>query len=206
MWRRTALLSAAIAASSLAGQEIGAGKLLVAKPELRDPNFAESVILIVQYDPDKGAAGLILNRRTGVPLAKVFPGLKGAKLDPVYEGGPVEIETAQALLRAKEKPEGAIRLFGDVYLSGSKDVIEKSVASGASPKLFHVYAGYGGWAAGQLEEEIEIGGWSVMTATAAIVFDDDPDSLWERLRRQSDRRIALAASLPGRIPAALHSY
>ncbi len=190
MWRRTALLSALAAAASLAGQEIGIGKILVAKPELRDPNFAETVILIVQYDSDKGTVGLILNRRTDVPLSKVFPGLKGAKADPVYEGGPVEIETAQALLRAKEKPEGAIHLFGDVYVSGSKDVIESSIAAGAAPKIFHVYAGYGGWSAGQLEEEIEIGGWSLMAATAAIIFDDDPDSLWQRLQRQADTRIA----------------
>src|ERR1051326_73698 len=77
------------------------------RPQLADPNFAESVVLIVHYDSDKGAAGLILNRRSNVPISKVLPQVKGAKEDPVFEGGPVETATAQALVRSKEKPEEA---------------------------------------------------------------------------------------------------
>ena len=79
------------------------GKLLVAKPELADPNFAATVVLIVHYEDEKGTIGLILNRRTDVPLSKVLPQIKGAKEDPVYEGGPVETATAQALLRVARK-------------------------------------------------------------------------------------------------------
>src|SRR5579885_2535648 len=96
-------------------QDLAVGKLLIAKPELADPNFAESVVLLVHYDDDKGAVGLILNRRTKETLAKVLPDVKGAKEDPVYEGGPVETASAQAVFRSREKREGATRIFGDVY-------------------------------------------------------------------------------------------
>jgi len=171
-------------------QEISVGKLLIAKPELSDPNFANTVVLIVHYDEENGAVGLTLNRKTNVPLSKVFPGAKGAKDDPVFEGGPVETGTAQALLRSHEKVENATHIFGDVYASGDKDVIEKLLSAGTNPSAFRLYVGYGGWAAGQLEREIEIGGWSVLRGKPDIVFDGEPESLWQRLQQQTDTRIA----------------
>ena len=207
MWPRVALAGSITAIAFVAGlsfagrgsirkiqqgatQDLAVGKLLVAKPELADPNFAESVVLLVHYDDEKGAVGLILNRRTKVTLAKVLPNVKGAKDDPVYEGGPVETATAQALFRSREKPEGASRVLGDVYASGSKDVIEKFVSSGAKPSEFRLYAGYAGWAPGQLETEIAVGGWSVLRANVVIVFDEDTDSLWPRLQHAAGTRIA----------------
>ncbi len=207
MWRQLALSSAvaAIAVFAIlsgrrparfqpvqyrATQEPAVGRLLIARPQLPDPNFAESVVLILQYDEDKGAMGLIINRRTKVPLSRVFPQVKGAKADLVYEGGPVGTSSAQALLRSTEKPEGAVRVLGDVWATGSKERIEKSVTAGDASATFRLYAGYGGWGPGQLEHEIELGGWSVLRATAALVFDDDPDSLWQRLQHQTETRIA----------------
>ena len=171
-------------------QDIGVGKLLIANPDLADPNFAQTVVLIVHYDDDKGAIGVILNRRTKVTLSKVLPEVKGAKDDPVYEGGPVETASAQALLRSREKLEGATRVVSDVYASGNKAVIEKLVASGMAPSEFRLYAGYAGWSPGQLEREIAVGGWSVLRANPKIVFDDDPDSLWQRLQHAAETRIA----------------
>ena len=201
MWRRTASLLAISCAAPLlaqyrAVQEIAPGKLLVASDQLGDPNFAESVILIVQHDAENGTMGLILNRRTKIPLSKVFADIKGAKSDPVYIGGPVSTGSAQALFRSADKPEQATRVFGDIYASGSKDLIEKSIAAGIAQSKFRVYIGYGGWEAGQLEREIELGAWSLIRASADTVFDDDPDSLWDRARRESDRRIARARPLP----------
>lgn len=171
-------------------QDPGVGKILIAKPELADPNFAESVVLIIHFDDDKGAVGIILNRRLHVPLSKVLPQVKGAGADPVFEGGPVETETAQALIRSHEKIEDGTRILSEVYASGNKDVIEKFVTSGAKPTNFRLYAGYAGWSPGQLEREIEVGGWTVLRATADIVFDDRPDSLWQRLQRDTKTRVA----------------
>jgi len=181
---------------------LAVGKLLVAARELGDPNFAETVILIVDYDPDKGTSGLIINRRTDVPLSKVFPAIKTARNDPVYQGGPVETTAAQALLRASARPANATRLFGDVYVTGSKELIEKSVAAATASSSFRVYVGYGGWAPGQLEHEIELGAWDVLNGLPPIVFDDDPDSLWGRLEETAHERIVWkeAPILPHVIP------
>ena len=171
-------------------EQLAVGKVLVADEKLADPNFAQSVVLILQYDSDNGTLGLIVNRRADTPLSKLFPDLKGAKTDPVYLGGPVDLGTAQALLRLPAPVDLASHVFGDVYATGNKDLIEKSVASGVASSRFRVYAGYAGWAPGQIEAEIDIGAWSVREISPALVFDGDPDSLWSRLTRASHSQIA----------------
>jgi putative transcriptional regulator len=191
MWRMGVFICA-LAVGQAAAEDIAAGRLLVASEKLGDPNFAESVILVVQHDEAEGTVGLILNRRSDLPLSKLFPDVKGAKSDPVYVGGPVGKGAAQALLRLPAKEEGARRVIGDVYLTGDKALVEKSVASGADPSRFRVYAGYAGWAPGQLEMEIELGAWTVMRAGPGVVFDDDPESLWMRMSRESQKMVAQA--------------
>lgn len=176
-------------------QDLATGAILVATPDLSDPNFAQTVVLIVHYDEDNGAVGLILNRASDTVLSKIFPQFKSAKNDPVFEGGPVETSSAQALIRTRAKPEGASRVIAEVYASGNKDFIEKSVSAGAARSTFRLYAGYAGWGPDQLEKEVDAGGWSVLRATPDIVFDDKPETLWQRMQHDSDTRIAM--SKPG---------
>jgi putative transcriptional regulator len=114
----------------------------------------------------------------------------GAKADPVYLGGPVELSSAQALLRSPSKSDDLVQVLGSVYATANKDIIEKSISTGAEPSRFHLYLGYAGWAAGQLEEEMELGAWSVLRTTPDEIFDEDPDSLWTRLSRKADSQIA----------------
>ena len=80
-----------------------------------------------------GAMGLIVNRRTDVPLSRIFEDLKEAKgrADPIYVGGPVETGTVLALLKSASKPKDAERVFGDVYLISSKVLLEKTLADGS---------------------------------------------------------------------------
>lgn len=172
-------------------QQVSAADILVATEKLGDANFAQSVILIIQYN-DQGTVGLIINRRTEIPLSKVFPKTKGATADPVYMGGPVGITAAEALLRLPKKADQAANIMADVYVTGAKGLIEKSVASRLDPARFRLYLGYAGWAPGQLEAEIQIGAWSVLSGRPNIVFDRDPDSLWSRLTRDLHMQIAWA--------------
>jgi putative transcriptional regulator len=171
----------------------GVGRVLVASEKLGDPNFRESVVLIIRFDPEKGTLGLMINRRSKVPLTRIFPEVNGAKADPVYLGGPVELSTVQALIRSPSKSGDAVHILGDVYATASKDLIEKSITSGTGPSTFHVYLGYAGWAPDQLEAEMELGAWSVLKTTPDEVFDEDPDSLWSRLSRKAESQIALTA-------------
>lgn len=166
------------------------GRVLVASEKLGDPNFRESVVLIIRFDSEKGTLGLMINRRSKVSISRIFPEVSGAKADPVYLGGPVELSTAQALLRSPSKSAELVHVLGSVYATASKDIIEKSISAGAEPSEFHLYLGYAGWAAGQLEAEMELGAWSVLRTTPDEVFDEDPDSLWTRLSRKAESQVA----------------
>jgi putative transcriptional regulator len=172
--------------------DLAVGRLLVASRDLGDPNFAKTVILLVRYDEDKGAAGLVINKRTDVPISRVFHDLKEAsgRHDPVYIGGPVELNTVMALLKSASKPEGASRVFGDVYLISDRDLLTHTLASSADATGFHIYIGYAGWSAGQLQHEVDLGAWHIMPGDAATVFHADPDSLWPRLIQRTETHIA----------------
>jgi putative AlgH/UPF0301 family transcriptional regulator len=173
------------------GSQLAAGRFLVASRDLPDPNFAETVVLLIQYD-DKGAAGLVINRPSEVPLSRVFEDLPEAKgrRDKVYLGGPVGRTGILALLRSKNKPEDARQVFADVYLISSKAQLGKAFSSGVQPDVFRVYVGYAGWGLGQLERELKLGAWHVFPGEAAAVFDADAGSVWPRLIERTERRIA----------------
>src|SRR5215470_6170110 len=161
-------------------KDLGPGKLLVASRELGDPNFAETVILLVHYDTES-VVGLMLNRRTHLPISRVLAEFKPAKdlSDPVYLGGPVETPTVFALLRSAGKLEGAEQVFGGVYWISTKPALEKTISSHPDPAVFHVYLGYAGWTADQLKTEVRLGGWFIFQADNQSVFNANPDSLWQ---------------------------
>jgi|SRR5579862_6696338 len=179
--------------------DLKVGKFLVASRDLGDPNFAKTVILLVHFSEDQGAVGLVLNRRTDVPVSRVFQDLKEAKSrqDPVYVGGPVELNSVLALLKTASKPANAARVFGDVYLISNKDALKATLASGVESSVFHTYVGYAGWGSGQLEHEVDLGAWHIMAADSAMVFHADPDSVWDRLIRRTETQIARALFVRG---------
>src|SRR5580700_4245945 len=128
-----ALLLVACAPAFCQSDDLAVGKLLVASRDLGDSNFSQTVILLVRYGEEQGAVGLVINKRTDVPIQKLFQDLKEAKgrTDPVYIGGPVELTTVMALLKTSSKPEGAAKVFGDVYLIASRDLLTQTLASSA---------------------------------------------------------------------------
>jgi putative transcriptional regulator len=180
-------------------EDLAIGRLLVASRDLGDPNFSKTVILLVHYNEDQGTVGLVVNKRTDVPISRVFHDLKEAsgRSDPVYIGGPVELNSVLALLKSASKPQGADRVFGDVYLISNKDVLSRTLASSAEAAVFHTYIGYAGWGPGQLEHEVELGAWHIMPADVGNVFHADPDSVWERLIRRTETQIAWIPRIPG---------
>lgn len=187
-----ALLLFACVPAFCQSDDLAVGRLLVASRDLGDPNFAKTVILLVRYDENKGTVGLVINKRTDVPISKVFEDLKEAsgRHEPVYVGGPVELNTVMALLKTASKPDGATKVFGDVYLIADKDLLTRTLASSAEATVFHTYVGYAGWGPGQLEHEVELGAWHIMPADAGTVFHADPDSVWPRLIRRTETQIA----------------
>jgi putative transcriptional regulator len=174
-----------------AARKLAAGKILVARRGFPDPNFAETVILLVQYDED-GTMGLIINRQTKVPLSRLSRELQSAKgrTEPLYIGGPVETSGVTALVRSRTKPEDAKHVSDDVYLISGKATLEKNMASGSDSKTFRLYLGYAGWDVGQLEWEMGMDAWDVIPANTGLVFDPHPETLWTRLVGQQDLQMA----------------
>jgi putative transcriptional regulator len=147
--------------------------LLVATPELTDPNFRETVVLVTQT-PDWSTVGVILNRPT--------PAKHEATGQLLYEGGPVMQRVTLALFRSETPPQAAaFRVLPDIYLSMHPENVEKLAPRSAAYRLF---AGFSGWAPGQLRSEIERGGWQLLPASEELLFRSDTASLWREL---SDR-------------------
>ena len=171
-------------------QDLGVGKLLVASRSLSDPDFAGTVVLLVHYD-EKGALGLILNRRTDIPLSRVLD-LKAAedRSDPVYLGGPVGPSAVFALFESSAKIEKAENIFGGVYLISDKALFEQTISARPDPGVFHVYLGYAGWTQDQLRTEAQLGAWFVFPADAATVFNSDPDTLWLQMIQKTELHLA----------------
>jgi len=163
---------------------LGVGSLLVASRDLADPNFRESVILLVEVGK-QGATGLIINRPTKLPFAKAIPEIDSLKRLGInlYLGGPVARYRVSLLVRSpKPLPaDHARHLLGDLYLSTRLTTLLsllKEVPPGVS---LHAYAGHAGWAPGQLEAEVRRGGWHVIKGDAATCFDTDPAEVWPTL-------------------------
>jgi putative AlgH/UPF0301 family transcriptional regulator len=176
-------------------QDLGVGKLLVASRSLGDPDFARTVVLLVHYD-EKGVLGLILNRRTDIPLSRVLD-LEAAKdrSDPVYLGGPVALSAVFALFKSSAKMEKAENIFGGVYLISDKALFEKTISARPDPGVFHVYLGYAGWTQDQLRTEVQLGGWFVFPADAATIFNSDPNSLWLQMIQKTELQMATTEPL-----------
>jgi putative transcriptional regulator len=177
---------------------LAAGKLLVARRGMADPNFAQSVILLVEYG-EEGTVGLVLNRQTKIPISKLSKELDVAKgrTDPLYLGGPVETSTVMALVRSRAKPDDAKLVFSDVYMVSNKETLEKTMSSGTAPSTLRLYLGYSGWDAGQLEWELGMGAWDVLAANPGMVFDPHPETLWSRLVEREQLQIARLSRVLG---------
>jgi putative transcriptional regulator len=159
------------------------GTFLVANPMLRDPNFQRTVVLMCEHG-DGGSWGLVVNRRTDVELPDLLEDLPfpADRTGPVYWGGPVETSRMQVLHRLRRDVAEEIEICPGVHLGLGLDELrglaEHPLLAGES---LHAYVGHAGWAAGQLDAELETPSWIVCTADARIVFDTRPEEAWDRV-------------------------
>lgn len=159
--------------------ELGAGSFLVASRSLLDPNFDQTVVLLLDYQSE-GALGVIVNRPTQVGLGEMVTDMESLvkRSEKVWVGGPVAHWQVVLLVRSADDIEDAERVFEDVHFTASRIVLERLLASDTE---FRAYAGYAGWAGGQLEDEIDRGSWHVLPGDPDLVFDPKPFELWREL-------------------------
>lgn len=164
-----------------------AGRLLVASTDLVEPNFARTVVFLLQHDED-GALGLILNRPSESPVVDHLPWLADHVGGPpvVFVGGPVEPEVAIALERALS-PDRPTAIEGVGILD---------VEDTRSMTPCRVFSGYAGWGGGQLEGELALGAWYVVDAAAGDVFTEEPEELWSAVLRRQGGHLALLSTFP----------
>jgi len=182
-----------------ASSALAKGRFLVANEGSNDPNFAHSVVLLIAYS-DEGAAGLIINRPTPITLSDTLPGIEELALssNKAYLGGPVARGQSFVLIRSAQPLENARRVFDDVYVSTNRPLLEKLLADPSAVGSFRVYIGYAGWARKQLDHELARGGWQVVSAEAAAIFDEKPEAVWERLYNANRGQVVRAGG--GRLP------
>ncbi len=167
------------------------GKLLVASRRLLDPNFSETVVLLLDYGPG-GALGVIINRPSDVRVRTVLSHIAELRErdDPIFLGGPVARNRMLLLVRARRRPAEATKVLDEVYVGPSLDALRKHLRK-SRKSSFRAYAGHAGWAPGQLEAEVRSGSWYIAPASADIIFQADPAKIWPTLiERVEDQSIA----------------
>ena len=170
--------------------------LLLSMPQLQDPNFARTVILLCDFVPE-GAFGLVLNRPTEMAassMVRLEPPISPGNELPLHVGGPVEPERGWILLNEEpENPEYRTITDG-LYLSTSPALLRKVLESVPPPRA-RILAGYAGWGPGQLDEELAQSAWLMAEVELDLIFDIEPARMWETaIRRLGADPSALQAS------------
>ena len=170
-----------------------AGLLLVSAPALEDP-FHQAVILLLEHD-ESGTLGVVLNQPTTLDVAAVLPGwrehLTGSP--HLFQGGPVALDSALGLASlhpdrsrpdqhapdqpVQQEPEGFRRVVGSL---GVIDLDSPADALAPHLRALRIYAGYAGWAPGQLQDELDRGSWAVVHPGDPVTdaFHADPEAMW----------------------------
>jgi putative transcriptional regulator len=192
-WLLLALLAGVCGARADDDPEAIAPVFLVSRAEIGDPNFADTVILLLRRGPS-GAMGVIVNRPTRVTLAEALPEEPSLKSrdDPVFLGGPVGHELLLFACRSTVPVPGGRRLFEGVYLGAGTQALHDFLARSPRGDL-RVFVGAAGWAPGQLEEEIEEGDWRLLPADPRSLLDVRPRALWRELDRRASGTMASAS-------------
>lgn len=175
--------------------EFVAGRLLVASPKLTDPNFERTVVYIGMHDRD-GAFGLVLNRPLEVDVAEHLEGWERVVSPPavLFQGGPVDASAVVGLARPLDAT-----LDGWTEMAGGAGIIDLRLPPAEAEKgvaHLRLFLGYAGWTSGQLEEEIADEGWFVVELQRDDLFTPEPASLWQRVLRRQQGRLAIFAYFP----------
>jgi putative transcriptional regulator len=155
--------------------------LLVATPDLLDPNFAQTVVLVL-FPSGGGPLGVILNRPIPATVKEAFPDEPQLRdrADPLYFGGPVRTTALMFLFRGSATAEGVFPVLEDLFLSGNGEVLDRILAA-PQGGVQRYFLGYSGWAPAQLEMEIGRGGWYVLPADRDTILKMDPAIMWREL-------------------------
>jgi putative transcriptional regulator len=161
--------------------------LLLAMPQLADPNFSRSVVLMIEHGP-QGSFGLVINHPSPIKASELLESLEmqwgGEDAAVVWAGGPVSPSTGWVLhepIGFAQPGQGTIAITSSISLSTSPDRLRALATQ--PPRCIRLLLGYSGWGPGQLEAEMSRGAWLHASADPKLVFDTPPDQMWDRAMR-----------------------
>jgi len=170
----------------------------VARPQLLDPNFTRTVVLLCDHDDARGTFGFVLNRPSEQRLGDVLRGEHafGGRSDRVFVGGPVGLDSLAILHDRAGTPE-SMEVIPGVLLGGDVEALGEDLGAGAAgEERLRFLVGYSGWGEGQLAREMTEDAWVVCPARADWVFDPDPGTLWPRVLRSMGGEYRMWALTP----------
>ncbi len=181
---RAFLLALALSLPALAADDTPGSILLVARKDLPDPFFRDSVVLVT-HRLGPVPVGVIVNRPTGVPVSRVVKDVEGLPENAtVFFGGPVGRDGLVLVYRASAGHKDATEVLKGVHLTSNGELV-KSVLAREKSDSARLYAGYAAWSPGQLENEIARGDWYLVPADPETIFDSKPEALWRLLERRA---------------------
>ena len=172
--------------------------LLLSMPQMQDPNFAKTVVLLCDYLPE-GAFGIVLNRPTGVPasvMVNLDPPIAGGNELPLCIGGPVQPDRGWILVGDPPSGSEFRTIMEGLYLSTSPDLLRTVLQTRPAPRA-RVLAGYAGWGAGQLDDELAQSAWLMADVDLDLVFDVDSSVMWETAIRRLGADPSMLQTSPG---------
>jgi putative transcriptional regulator len=170
----------------MAAPDLAAPILLLALPQVLDPYFRKSVVLLLAHEQEEGSFGFIVNRRTELKIGDVARDLEVEwRGDPealVGFGGPVQPQVGTVLFAGGAELAAELPASGEVLpgLRVTQNLTELGRLAGHPPDRFRLLLGYAGWGPGQLVGEILRNDWLTAPVALDLVFGDDPDATWER--------------------------
>jgi putative transcriptional regulator len=160
--------------------------LLLSMPQMNDPNFARTVVLLCDYT-EEGAFGIVVNRQMDEPAWKLIKTEPEIRVDPglrLWIGGPVEPQRTWVLMSDIQGPEEEQReISPGVLLSVSHDLTLQVLQSPPSSRT-RVIVGYAGWGPGQLDKELAASSWLMAEVDPALIFSVPADQMWETAIRK----------------------
>jgi putative transcriptional regulator len=162
-----------------------APRLLLSMPQLCDPNFKQTVVLLCEHGAE-GAFGLVLNRPTDTPVASVVrltPPVDENTGLQLWVGGPVEPERGWILMGYEPEEAESVEVYGGLYLSTSPDLLRRLLVN-RPPERTRLLNGYVGWGAGQLDAELLASSWLISGVQLDLIFDTKPAQMWETAIRR----------------------
>jgi putative transcriptional regulator len=167
------------------------GQFLIASPDMSDPRFRETVLVMIRHNPD-GAMGMVINRPAGEqPIARLLEALgessEGAVGSiPIYLGGPVELQLGLVLHSNDYHRDGTLDVAAGIAVTATAEIF-RDIARKVGPKKYLLAFGYAGWAPGQLENELLHNGWFSAPLDPKLVFDEDRGSVWDKAMQRRTR-------------------